>query len=58
MKNDVGTVIKLVNEYEMILSLIRQNGKDWLDERDIPLLEDTIRLLSQYRYLEGHSPRT
>ena len=52
MKNDVGTVIKLVHEYEMILSLIRQNGKDWLDERDIPLLEDTIRLLSQYRYLE------
>lgn len=52
MRNDVGTVIKLVHEFETMISLIRQNGKDWLDERDIPLLEDTIRLLSQYRYLE------
>lgn len=52
MKNDIGTVIKLVNEYKTVISLIRRNGKTWLDDRDIPLLEDTIRLLSQYRYLE------
>lgn len=36
---------EIVEELENVVGLIKQDGKDWLDERDIPLLEFAIEAL-------------
>lgn len=33
---------EIIEELENTVGLIRQDGKDWLDERDIPFLESVI----------------
>lgn len=38
---------EVVEEIENAVGLIKQNGKDWLDERDIPFLESVIKALEQ-----------
>ena len=35
----------MIEQLENTILLIRQNGKDWLDERDIPILEEAIQVL-------------
>lgn len=34
-----------INELKCAIDLIKQDGKDWLDERDIPLLQMAIEAL-------------
>lgn len=34
-----------INELQSAIDLIKQDGKDWLDERDIPILEMAISAL-------------
>lgn len=41
---DIESVIE---QLELAVSLINQNGKDWLDERDIPVLEKAIEVCKQ-----------
>ena len=36
-----------INELKCAIDLIKQDGKDWLDERDIPLLNMAIEALDQ-----------
>lgn len=36
-----------INELKFAIDLIKQDGKDWLDERDIPLLQMAIEALEQ-----------
>lgn len=38
---DIESVIE---QLELAISLIDQSGKDWLDERDIPILEKAIEV--------------
>ena len=37
---------EMVEQLENAIGLIKQNGKDWLDDRDIPILEACIKLLT------------
>ena len=34
-----------INELQSAIDLIKQDGKDWVDERDIPILEMAIKAL-------------
>jgi hypothetical protein len=34
-----------INELQSAIDLIKQDGKDWFDERDIPILEMAIKAL-------------
>lgn len=36
-----------INELKFAIDLIKQDGKDWLDERDIPLLQMAIEALER-----------
>lgn len=36
-----------IEQLEFAIDLIKQNGKDWLDERDIPMLEKAIEALQK-----------
>lgn len=36
---------EMIEQLENMILLIRQNGKDWLDERDIPILEEVIKIM-------------
>ena len=36
---------EIIEQFQNAIDLIKQNGKDWLDERDIPMLKVAIRLL-------------
>ena len=36
-----------IEQLNLAIDLIKQNGKDWLDDRDIPMLEECIKALSQ-----------
>ena len=38
---------EIIEELESVVGLIKQDGKDWLDERDIPLLGSAIEALGQ-----------
>lgn len=38
---DIESVIE---QLELTIGLIDQNGKDWFDERDIPVLEKAIEV--------------
>lgn len=38
-----------INELKCAIDLIKQDGKDWLDERDIPLLQMAIEALERKR---------
>lgn len=39
------TNAEAINELQSAIDLIKQDGKDWLDERDIPILEMAIKAL-------------
>ena len=41
-------------EIQKAIDLIRQDGKDWLDERDIPILEMAINALEKEAWKEEH----
>lgn len=41
---DIESVIE---QLELTIDLIKQNGKDWWDERDIPVLEKAIEALKK-----------
>lgn len=36
-----------IEQFQNAIDLIKQNGKDWLDERDIPLLDMAIKALQE-----------
>lgn len=38
-----------INELKCAIDLIKQDGKDWLDERDIPVLNMAIEALERKR---------
>lgn len=43
--------MKMTNEIEQLeyaILLIKQDGKDYLDERDIPILETAIDIMRKY----------
>lgn len=40
-----------INELEMAISIIKQDGKDWLDERDIPWVDMAIEALKQTQWI-------
>lgn len=50
-KIDNEKIDNAIEELERVLGLIKQNGKDWFDERDIPLLETAIDALHKVSYL-------
>ena len=37
---------KIIEQLENALGLIKQDGRDWLDDRDIPVLEACIKSLT------------
>ena len=37
--------IEIIEQLENAIELIKQDGKDWLDDRDIPILEACIKSL-------------
>lgn len=37
-----------IDQLTLAIELIKQDGIDWLDERDIPILEMAIKALSSY----------
>lgn len=40
------TNVEIIEQIENTIGLIKQNGKDWLDDRDIPILEVCIKELT------------
>jgi rubrerythrin len=38
---------EIIEQLENAIELIKQDGKDWLDDRDIPILEVCIKALEQ-----------
>ena len=42
---------KAVDELQYAIDLIKQDGKDWLDERDIPVLEMAISALQAQEWI-------
>lgn len=36
---------EMIEQLENMILLIRQNGEDWLDERDISILEEAIKVM-------------
>lgn len=36
---------EMIEQLENTILLIEQNGEDWLDERDIPILEEVIKAM-------------
>ncbi len=36
-----------IDELQYAIDLIKQDGKDWIDERDIPILETAIHALEK-----------
>ena len=41
------TLEEMIEQLENTILLIKQNGKDWLDERDIPILEEAIKAIKK-----------
>lgn len=37
---------EIIEQLENTIGLIKQDGKDWLDDRDIPILEACIKVLT------------
>ena len=40
------TTGEIIEQLENAIDLIKQDGKDWLDDRDIPILEACIKSLT------------
>lgn len=38
---------EMIEQLENTILLIKQNGKDWWDERDIPILEEAIKVMQK-----------
>ena len=38
---------EIIEQLNLTIGLIKQDGKDWLDDRDIPMLEECVKVLSQ-----------
>ena len=47
------TAKEAINELQLAIDLIRQDGKDWLDERDIPILMMAISALKKNNDIVG-----
>ena len=48
MKNKISTTTEsAIDQLENTILLIKQDGKDWMDERDIPVLEMAIDALKK-----------
>ena len=43
-----------INELKFAIDLIKQDGKDWLDERDIPILHMAIEALEHLDNIEAY----
>lgn len=41
------TNVEIIEQLENAIELIKQDGKDWLDDRDIPILEVCIKSLKE-----------
>lgn len=41
-----------IEQLEYAILLIKQNGKDYLDERDIPILETAIATMRKYQQIQ------
>ena len=41
------TAQEAIDELQYAINLIKQDGKDWIDERDIPILETAIHALEK-----------
>ena len=37
----------IIEQLNLAIGIIKQDGKDWLDDRDIPILEKCVKALSQ-----------
>lgn len=46
-KGEKMTKDEAINELKFAMVIIKQSGKDWLDERDIPILEMAIEALER-----------
>ena len=38
---------EIIEQLNLTIGLIKQDGKNWLDDRDIPILEECVKALSQ-----------
>lgn len=43
---------EIIEQLENTIGLIKQDGKDWLDDRDIPMLEECVKALLQVSEIE------
>ena len=41
------TTEDIIYQLELAIGLIEQNGQDWLDERDVPMLKQIIEILKE-----------
>lgn len=39
---------KIIEQLNLAIDLIKQDGKDWLDDRDIPMLEECVKALKNH----------
>ena len=46
------SIEEAIEQFQNAIDLIKQNGKDWLDERDIPMLEMAIKALKKKEKLK------
>lgn len=42
---------EMIEQLENTILLIQQNGKDWWDERDIPILKEAIKSMQEQRWI-------
>ena len=42
-----------INELQSAIDLVKQDGKDWLDERDIPILDMAIKAMEAQEWIPG-----
>jgi len=47
------SIEETIEQFQNAIDLIKQNGKDWLDERDIPMLDMAIKALKENEKLKA-----
>jgi len=48
---------EIIEQLKNAIEIIKQNGKDWLDDRDIPILEACIESLEQTQWIPASEER-
>lgn len=48
---------EIIEQLENAIELIKQDGKDWLDDRDIPILEACIKALTALEQIRAEIER-